>query len=190
MEPGDDELLRLAGAGHADAFEVFAARHDVALLRFAARVCASTETAEDAVQEGLLSAWRNAKSFRGEASPRTWLFGVVLHACRRQARLRVGAPQRHESIAAARSIASSVLAPDDAATRAELGRALDAALAELDPAARAILLLRDVEELPGGEVARMLELSLPAMKSRLHRARLELKQRLEARLGHSIQRAP
>ena len=188
MDPGDVDLLRLAGAGDAAAFELFASRHDVALLRFAARLCPGEASAEDAVQEGLLAAWRGASSFRGEASPRSWLLGIVLNSCRRETRLRTGAPRRSEPLEAADAIASSALAPDEAVMRAELGHALDAALAELEPADRAILLLRDVEELSGGEVARLLEVSLPAMKSRLHRARLQLKQRLEARLGQPVRR--
>ena len=183
LEPDDDELLRRAGCGEAAAFERLASRHDTALLRFALRTCGDAGLAEDAVQEALLSAWRGARDFRGDASVRAWLFGIALHACRRVVRRRAGEPARLETLDAAGGAAGSAALPDEAAARAELGRALDAALLELDAGAREILLLRDVEQLSGEEVARLLDLGLPAMKSRLHRARLELKGRVEARLG-------
>lgn len=185
LEPADDELLRRAGRGEAAAFELLASRHDTALLRFAARTCGNA-LAEDAVQEALLSAWRDARNFRGDATVRTWLFGIVLHACRRIGRVRAGEPGRYEPIEAARSAVTTASSPDDAAARAELGRVLDAALRDLDARDREILLLRDVEQLSGEEVARLLDLKLPAMKSRLHRARLELKRSVEARLGRPI----
>ena len=186
LEPADDELLRRAGGGEAAAFELLASRHDTALLRFAARTCGNAALAEDAVQEALLSAWRDARNFRGEATVRTWLFGIVLHACRKIERVHSGEPGHHEPIEAASGAATSASSPDDAAARAELGRVLDAALLELEGRDREIVLLRDVEQLSGDEVARLLDLKLPAMKSRLHRARLELKSKVEALLGRPI----
>lgn len=86
----------------------------------------------------------------------------------------------------AETVAGNEAAPDAIAATRELGRALDRALAALPPESREVLLLRDIKGLAGEDTASALGLTLPAMKSRLHRARLELKSRVEAELGHAI----
>jgi RNA polymerase sigma-70 factor (ECF subfamily) len=185
--PSDEQLLGRAGAGDADAFEVLVARHGNALYRFAARLCRTDRDAEDAVQDGLLAAWRGAATYRGEAAARTWLFQVVVHACRRRARRRSGEPERHEDVEHAAGLADARTAPEDRTAAREVGAAIDRALAGMADDAREVLLLRDVEGLPGEEVAAALGIGLAAMKSRLHRARLELKERVEAFLGHPVE---
>jgi len=180
--PSDEELVRLTAAGERRAFEALVARHEVALFRYASRTCGSPRDAEDALQDGLLAAWRGAAGFRGEAAARTWLFQVVIHACRRRQRRRSGEPARHAELAAAEALPSGERGADERVADAELARALEEALAELPDEAREVLLLRDVEGLAGEEAAAALGIGLAAMKSRLHRARLELKQRVEARL--------
>ncbi|MBI5069111.1 MAG: RNA polymerase sigma factor [Deltaproteobacteria bacterium] len=184
MEPGtsDEELIRLAAEGDRRAFEALAIRHELALHRYATRCCGSRREAEDALQDGLLAAWRGARTFRGEASARTWLFQVLVHACRRRLRRRAGEPDRHDDLTAADPLPSGERAPDEQVADAQLSAALERALAELPDEAREVLLLRDVEGLPGDEAAAALGIGLAAMKSRLHRARLELKERVEARL--------
>ncbi len=181
-EASDEELIRLSAAGDRRAFEALVTRHELALFRYAARTCGSTRDAEDALQDGLLAAWRGAAGFRGEAAARTWLFQVVIHACRRRQRRRSGEPVRHDGLEAAERLPSGERSAEERVADTQLGLALEQALAELADEAREVLLLRDVEGLPGEEAAAALGLGLAAMKSRLHRARLELKQRVEARL--------
>lgn len=180
-EISDEELVRLAAGGDRRAFEALAVRHEQALFRYATRCCGSAREAEDALQDGLLAAWRGAGTFRGEASARTWLFQVVVHACRRRQRRRAGEPDRHDGLDAAEPLPSGERAPDERVADAQLALALERALSELPDEAREVLLLRDVEGLPGEEAAAALGIGLAAMKSRLHRARLELKERVEAR---------
>jgi RNA polymerase sigma-70 factor (ECF subfamily) len=187
IETSDAELVRRCASGQRAAFDVLVARHVAPLHRFALRQCAAPRDAEDALQDGLLAAWRGAAGFRGDASVRTWLFQVVLHACRRRGRRRAGEPGRHEPLEAADQVAGEEAGADARVAAGQEARALAQALAGLPEEAREILLLRDVEGLPGDEAAAVLGLSLPAMKSRLHRARLELKERVEAILGHPLE---
>jgi RNA polymerase sigma-70 factor (ECF subfamily) len=182
----DEELVRRSADGDRAAFERFVARHGDSLYRFALRACGSEREAEDALQDGLLAAWRGAATFRGESAARTWLFQVVIHACRRRHRRRAGEPERMEDMEAAASVHHGGPAPDGQVAAREVGAAIDAALASMSSEAREVLILRDVEGIEGAEVAAALGITTAAMKSRLHRARLELKERVEASLGHAV----
>jgi len=184
--PTDETLLARCAAGDRAAFDELVSRHGDALYRFALRQCRSGRDAEDATQDGLLAAWRGAATWRGEAAPRTWLFQVVLHACRRRSRRRVGEPAQHAPVEEAAALEAGGPAPDERLATDQAGAALRAALLDLPEEAREVLLLRDVEGLSGEEAAAVLGLGLAAMKSRLHRARLELKAGVEALLGGAL----
>ena len=183
----DEVLLQRSGEGDAEAFELLVARHGDALFRFASRICRGERDAEDAVQDGLLAAWRGASTFRGDAAARTWLFQVVIHACRRRGRRRAGEPDGHEQVECAAALAAHDSGADVRAAARQVGGAIERALAEMSDEAREVLLLRDVEGLSGEEAAAVLGVGLAAMKSRLHRARLELKERVEEILGHPVE---
>jgi len=185
-EPTDEELVRRSAAGDRGAFAMLAARHEAALYRFALRSCGGEREAEDALQDGLLAAWRGCATFRGDSAARTWLFQVVVNACHRRHRRRAGRLGPDEPMEAARDVATDESGPEERASAREVGRALDAALDAMEAEAREVLLLRDVEGLSGEETAAALGIGLAAMKSRLHRARLELKDRVEATLGHAV----
>ena len=181
----DEALVARCAAGDRAAFDLLVDRHGAALYRFARRRCGGSGQAEDAVQDGLLAAWRGASTFRGEAAARTWLFQVVLHACRRGSRRRAGEPESHQGLEEAERLASADPAADARVDARRTARALEAALAALPDESREVLLLRDVEGLSGEEAALVLGITLAAMKSRLHRGRLELKERLEAVLDRA-----
>jgi RNA polymerase sigma-70 factor (ECF subfamily) len=186
-EATDEALVARSGRGDRAAFDRLVDRHGGALFRFAARTCRNERDAEDAVQDGLLAAWRGAASFRGEASARAWLFQVILHACRRRGRRRAGEPAAHEAVEEAEAMPGQAPSPEAQAEARQTGAALAAALAAMPEEGREVLLLRDVEGLSGEEAAAVLGVGLAAMKSRLHRARLELKERVVAILGHAPQ---
>jgi RNA polymerase sigma-70 factor, ECF subfamily len=183
----DEALLRRAGRGDEAAFEALVDRHGDAMYRVAVRACGPGRESEDAVQDALLAAWRGAAGFRGESAVRTWLLQIVINACRRSHRRRSGEPARTEPVEVAAAEPDADSGPEARTQAREVGRAIDRALAEMEAKAREVLVLRDVEGLSGDETAAALGLPLAAMKSRLHRARLELKQRVEAALGHPVE---
>jgi RNA polymerase sigma-70 factor (ECF subfamily) len=183
----DEALLRRAGTGDAGAFEALVTRHGPALYRFAVRTCGPGRDTEDAVQDALLAAWRGAAGFRGESAARTWLLQIVVNACHRRHRRRAGEPGMLEPLDAAAGQPDAGTGPEERTQAREVGRAIDRALAAMSAEAREVLVLRDVEGLSGEETAAALSLPLAAMKSRLHRARLELKERVEASLGHPVE---
>jgi RNA polymerase sigma-70 factor (ECF subfamily) len=184
-EPSDEALVARCAAGDRAAFDALVDRHGAALYRFARRRCGGSGQAEDAVQDGLLAAWRGASTFRGEAAARTWLFQVVLHACRRGSRRRAGEPDLHHGLEEAEDLPATDPAADARVDARRTARALEQALAGLPDDSREVLLLRDVEGLSGEEAADVLGITLAAMKSRLHRGRLELKERLESILARA-----
>jgi RNA polymerase sigma-70 factor (ECF subfamily) len=183
----DEALLARCAAGDRAAFDQLVDRHGDALFRFTSSHCGSSRDAEDALQDGLLAAWRGASTFRAESSARTWLYQVVLHACRRRSRRRAGEPALHATVDEAEALPSPEVAADDRAASHQVGAALERALARLPEESREVLLLRDVEGMPGAEAAAVLGIGLAAMKSRLHRARLELKAQVEELLGHALE---
>ena len=167
----DAALLAQAAEGDAQAYASFVDRHREAVWRFARSLTRDPATAEDALQETFLSAWRGARSFRGEDSAAGWLLAIARHAVYRQHRARAGEPDRLESLTELGEAAGWGADPDplgQLATRDEVQRAL----ARLPLADRELLLLREVEGFSNEVCASILEIGLPALKSRLHRARL------------------
>jgi len=167
----DAELIRRAGDGDRDAFAAVVSAHGAAVFRYLKTVAG--DAAEDALQETFLAAWRSAATFRGDASVRTWLFTIARNAVNRQFRRRVGEPQDHEPLAVLGEKAGwGEENPERLALRRESAGVVAAAFSRLSNGDREVLLLRDVQGLSGDEVSAILGLTLAAMKTRLHRARL------------------
>lgn len=178
---GDHELLARAAAGDAAAFEAFLHRHEGAVFRLLRALAHDATDAEDAMQEAFVAAWRGAGGYRGGADARPWIFTIARHALGRLRRRRVDepAPADVASIDALGVEAGwGMAAGGDALERLADRDAVERALAALSPADREVLLVRDVEGLSGDEAAAVLGLDLPALKSRLHRARLRFAARL------------
>ena len=175
----DKALLQRSIAGDRQAFLGFAHRHQAAVLRFCRTVSASSEDAEDVLQETFLTAWRKAGTFEGHGSARSWLFTIarrkVYRAARASQAIAAGAVESLEELGVAAGWGGSGSGErfglDE---QLEVRRAFDS----LSPADRQILILRDLEGLSNAEAATVLGVELPALKSRLHRARLRLMSRL------------
>lgn len=174
MTSADDRaLLRGAAAGDRDAFERFVARHEAAVFRLLRARASNAADAEDALQEAFLAAWRSAAGYRGGASARGWILTIARNALRRAHRRRVGEP---ESWAPLEVLGREAGWGSDPGTLELLARRdlLTRAMDRLHPDDREILVLRELEGFSGKEVADVLEIGIPAMKSRLHRSRLRL----------------
>jgi len=172
----DEALLQQAANGDSAAFDELVPRHESAVYRFITTLGVTGADAEDALQETFISAWRGAAGFYGSGRVRSWLLSIARNVVRHHRRRRVGEPCAVASVEdlALRAGWGEPSAPglDDSA--ADAAALINRALDQLPDEERQCLLLRDIEGLSGEETARVLELTIPAMKSRLHRARLHL----------------
>lgn len=176
------ELLDRARSGDERALDRLLANHERQLYRFGLRMCGSEEAARDVLQQTLLTAFRGIRGFRGEASLSTWLYQIARSFCLKSRRLRGGEPATFEPLEAAARLPGAEASPEAAAHAKQLGQALQAAISALPETAREVLVLRDVEGLSAEEAAEVLGLQVPALKSRLHRARMEVRRNLSALL--------
>jgi len=181
-------LLEAARSGDRAALEAFIERHQSRVLRFGLKMCRDTEDARDVAQETLLAAARNVTRFREASSPSTWLYTIARSFCIKQRRRSKFAPASivpldGEGREAALDVPDPRRDPEQELDDRRLAAALDAAIAALDPKYREILVLRDVEGLAATEVAEVTGLGVEAVKSRLHRARVQVRERLAPLLG-------
>jgi RNA polymerase sigma-70 factor (ECF subfamily) len=180
MDSSDEALLSALHAGDEQALVKLLERHAPAVYRFGVRMCRDPEDAKDVVQETLLAAARGLREFRGGSSLSTWLFAIARSFCIKRRRRRAGEPEEAESLDAepARAVVAMGARPDEAAAEREIGAALDDAIGSLEPMYREVLVLRDVEGLTAPEVGTVLGIGVDAVKSRLHRARVAVRERL------------
>lgn len=176
-------LLDAARSGDRDALEALVRRYEPHVYRFGMTMCHNEDDARDVLQDTLLAMARSLKTFRADASLSTWLYAIAHHACAKRRRKPVSAPRQVVSLenldgADRDRLASAGPDPEAAAVAHERRDALEAAIRSLDPAQRVVLLLRDVEGLSATETAAALGLSVAAVKSRLHRARLTVRSAL------------
>src|SRR5436309_10535045 len=156
--------------------------------RLAVGITGNEQDAEEVVQDALWSVVRKIDTFRGESAFGSWLYRIVANAAYQQLRGRRGRPSDisldevlplfHENGEHAAPIADWSPSLDDQSRQTELRMALTAAIHELPPHYRTVLILHDVEGLSHIEAAESLGLSVPNVKSRVHRARLFLRKRL------------
>jgi RNA polymerase sigma-70 factor (ECF subfamily) len=187
-QPTDEDLLAAVRAGDASALETLLVRYQPRLYRFSLRMCGNVDEAGDVAQDSLISMARSLRDFRGDASVSSWLYTIARRNCMRKRRRSKFAPAREESLDAPASESAGRVTdpsptPEQSATNREIEIALTRAIDALDPPQREVLVLRDVEGLSAPEVARILEISVDAVKSRLHRARLAVRGQLAPMLG-------
>lgn len=190
----DQELVDSAHRGDRRALERLLERHQATVYRFGLKMCREPEDAKDVLQETLFAAARTLPGFRGGASVSTWLYTIARSFCVKKRRTSKLAPERMEALegegGAALAVADTARGPEEDAAGRQLRAALDAAIADLEPAYREVLLLRDVEGLSAAEVAQVMALSVDAVKSRLHRARVAIRERIAPLLGPAPTPAP
>ncbi len=169
------ELAARTAAGDANAFRLLVDRHQAAVFRYALALVGRREDAEDVLQDVFLALLRHAAGFRGDASMRTWLLTVTRNSAfrvrGRTARLAEDSVELDELGKAAGWGAAD---PEQLAIRAQDRTRLQGALEGLGAEDREVIALRELEGMSGAETAEVLGVSLTAMKSRIHRARLRL----------------
>jgi RNA polymerase sigma-70 factor (ECF subfamily) len=182
-DPTDERLLAAARAGDRQALEALLERHESQVYRFGMKMCGDPEDAKDVLQDTLLAMARGVREFRGASSISTWLYTIARSHCIKKRRRSKFAPAEERSLDTDVTIEAKGLAapgdePEEAIAGKQVERALERAIASLDPMYREVLLLRDVEGLTAPEVAEVLGVSVQAVKSRLHRARLTVRERV------------
>lgn len=171
----DRELMARVVQGDRSAFSALVARHRDLVWRSVRYRVADDTVGEDVLQETFLAVWRGARSYGGEAPVTAWLRGVARQQAARTWRRHVGEPSTFDAVEDLGGPAGwGSQNPEQAAQRAEDSAAVRQALAHLPEEDRVAIELRDLEGLSGPEAAAELGVSLDALKSRLHRARLRL----------------
>jgi RNA polymerase sigma-70 factor (ECF subfamily) len=178
IQPLTDEDLHAAQAGDIAALSRLLQAHQNGVYRYGLQVCRTTEDAEDALQETLWAATRALRHFRGAASSIvSWMFTIIRRECYRLI-------ERGSERAACTDGIDNELAvgptPDEALIANRRSKLLASALTSLHPLQREVIILRDIEGLSAPEAAAQLGISVQALKSRLHRARVNLRDNVEA----------
>jgi RNA polymerase sigma-70 factor (ECF subfamily) len=185
------ELARRLLAGDADAFDRFVEHFRARIFHYTWLMCGHREDAEEVAQDTLFKVFESFDRLREPERVRPWVFRIARNACLMKRRKSVFAPARELSLddllpefggAGAHrkiEIADWSLLPDRLLLQAEMKQVLDRAIAALPANYRSVILLRDMEELSTLETAQILDLSEDVVKTRLHRARLAVRQELD-----------
>jgi RNA polymerase sigma-70 factor (ECF subfamily) len=182
---GEAAWVAGAKAGYALCFEELVRRNQGRIFRLALHIMQNRKDAEDVLQETFLKAYQHLHQFRGDSRFSTWLVRIAINEARMKLRKRgpnqvtLDEPIETEDDLLPREIEDWGPSPEQKYAQTELQQILSEAISKLKPAFRIVLLLRDVENLSGQETAELLGLSLPAVKSRLLRARLQLRSNLD-----------
>lgn len=171
-----DSLVERARTGDAGALEELLASVAPSVHRFGLRMCKSPHDADDALQDTLLSIATHLGEFEGRSSFTSWVFALTRSACARRRRGLKNQPTVSED--AAPEQVDAAPSPEQRAADRELGEALSRALDGLSEEHREVIVLRDIEGLSAADAAASLDLSVDALKSRLHRAREALREAL------------
>ena len=184
----ETELTRALMDGHAGAFEEFVEHFRSKIFQYSWLMCGQREDAEEVAQETLLRVFGSFSQLREPERVRPWVFRIAKNACLMKRRKSIFAPMQELSLdelgaglngePRAFEIGDSSSLPEDELLRSELRVALHRAVAELPETYRAVVLLRDLEELSTEETAQILDITSDAVKTRLHRGRLALRQKL------------
>jgi len=182
----DDEaqLVAAAKAGDGSSFNELVSRYESKIFRLAQNITRNREDAEDVMQEAFLKAYTHLDNFQGDSRFYTWLVRIAVNEAlmklrkRRPGEFSLDEPVESDDDFIPREIADWGPLPDQRYERNQLNSILSEAIEKLEPDFRVVFVLRDVEELSTEETAKLLGLSVPAVKSRLLRARLRLRQKL------------
>jgi RNA polymerase sigma-70 factor (ECF subfamily) len=163
-------------------------RYQGKVYRFGVKMCRDPEDAKDVLQDTLLAMARTVRDFRGASSLSTWLYSIARSFCikkRRRGKSSAGDPLSIDAVEgkAAAQVAHPAPGPEEDLQNRQLEAVLAEAIAALAPMYREVLVLRDIEGLTAAQVAEVLGISVDAVKSRLHRARLTVRDSLSPLLG-------
>ena len=176
----DAACVRRLQRGDVNAFEVLVRRHEKAIFNLVYRMLGDYDDAAEISQEVFLSAYRAIGQFRGEANFSTWLYRIAVNHASTRRKSTNSRQKRLVPLDGGEMIDEAQIGPSETLEKKELRERVQRALNELEPEDATVILLRDLQDIPYEDVARMLEIPVGTVKSRLHRARQALKARLAA----------
>jgi RNA polymerase sigma-70 factor (ECF subfamily) len=184
--PADNEasLVAAAKAGDISAFEALVTRYERKIYRLAQHITQNNEDAEDVSQEAFLKAFEHLGDFQGNSRFYTWLVRIAVNQAlmklrkRRNKDVSLDEEIETEENFIPREVEDWGPSPEERYSQEELAQILSQVIGELDPSFRLVFQLRDIDELSTEETADALGISVPAVKSRLLRARLKLRDKL------------
>ncbi len=191
----DHSLIASFKAGSMDAMEKIVERYEDRIFTFGLKMCGQRQDAEDIAQETFLSAFRYLNGFREETKLKNWLFKIAARACLKKRRKKKHEPNHEislESFVPGEGSKSGYEIPDwsqdpsDQVLRAELKQIIDSAIRSLPPKYRLVFNLRDIEGFNTEETAEILDISREAVKTRLHRARLFLREKISGHVSEEM----
>ena len=174
----DAECVRRVLQGEKDAFELLVHRHQKTIFNLLYRMLGDYDEAAEISQEAFLSAYRSIRQFRGDANFSTWLYRIALNHASTRRRSLTKWQQRTVAIETTELASEGELDPAETMEQKEIEEQVQNALNGLEPDDATIILLKDLQDVPYEEVARVLQVPVGTVKSRLHRARRALKARL------------
>ncbi|HVA72841.1 MAG TPA: sigma-70 family RNA polymerase sigma factor [Candidatus Limnocylindrales bacterium] len=180
----ESSLVAAAKAGDVDAFEALVNRYERKIFRLAQHITQNTEDAQDVTQEAFLKAFEHLEDFQGNSRFYTWLVRIAVNQAlmklrkRRTKDISLDEDIRTEENSVPREIEDWGPSPEQHYAQDELAKILARVIGELEPSFRLVFQLRDIDELSTEETAEALGISVPAVKSRLLRARLKLREKL------------
>jgi RNA polymerase sigma-70 factor, ECF subfamily len=187
VEQEDGQLIRSACQGDAAAFGALVRKYQARLCTSLTHVCGSLDDAEDVAQEAFVQAYVKLRTFAGGSAFYTWLYRIAVNVAiskRRRRREQTSVDSKREELG---------LEPlddgeraDERMLREERAVQVQRALARLSDEHRTILVLREIDDCDYDEIAQVLQLPVGTVRSRLHRARLQLKEQLDAVLGDRV----
>jgi len=174
----DAECVRRIQRGETETFEILVRRHEKAIFNVVYRMLGDYDDAAETAQEVFLSAYRAIGQFRGDANFSTWLYRIALNHASTRRKSTNSRQRRLVPIDDTELVDDVELGPAETLEKKEIRQRVQRALNELQPEDAMVILLRDLQDIAYEDVARVLNIPVGTVKSRLHRARKELAERL------------
>jgi RNA polymerase sigma-70 factor (ECF subfamily) len=180
----EHQLVAAAKSGDVTAFEELVSRYERKIFRLTMNITRNREDAEDAMQDAFLKSYSHLKTFQGDSRFYTWLVRIAANEAlmrlrkRRPNQFSLDEPIEGDEDLMPRELQDWGPGPEQRFAQTEMREILSGVIEELEPDYRIVFVLRDIEELSTEETAASLGISIPAVKSRLLRARLKLREKL------------
>jgi len=180
----DEDLVKKVREGNDKAFEILVKRYEAKIYALILRFIDNQSTASDILQETFLKVYRSLNNFRGDAKFSTWLYKIAVNFCLMYKRKKgktvsLDSPVNSDSgEEIKRELPDWSITPEVSTENIELRKKLEGAISMLSEEYKSVIILHDIQGLSNKEVSRILNISIPAVKSRVHRARLFLREKL------------